>query len=254
MTAGGDPAERFDGRVALYLKHRPRYPSRLLDVLRRDAGLTRDAVVADVGSGTGLLSELFLDNGNVVYCVEPNPEMRAAAEGRLGRYPGFRAVPGRAEATTLPDRSVSVVAAAQAFHWFEPSAARTEFARILVPDGMVALVWNRRLTATPFEQAYERLLRDFGTDYEKVRHENIGEEDLAAFFGASPRRAELPNNQDLSYEGLEGRLLSASYMPAAGDPRCEPVVRELRGLFRRYERGRRVRLGYQTEVFWGRLV
>ena len=146
-----DPTQRFTSRVEHYVRYRPSYPRDLLDLLETRCGLSSASVVADVGSGTGILSELFLENGNRVIGIEPNKEMREAAERRLRRHPRFTSVAGTAEATTLDDASADFVAAGQAFHWFDPERARTEFSRILKPGGWVVLAWNlRRKEATPF--------------------------------------------------------------------------------------------------------
>ena len=154
------PTERFTSRVETYIKYRPTYPAAVIDLLRSECGLTADAIVADVGSGTGILSELVLKNGNEVIGVEPNQAMRLAAEHLLSSYPRFRSVEGSAEASTLPAASVDLITAGQAFHWFDATAARREFARILKPNGSVALIWNdRQLDSTEFLRGYEALLR-----------------------------------------------------------------------------------------------
>src|SRR5689334_15561560 len=132
-----DPTLRFSNRVDNYSKYRPTYPSAVLDLLAAECGLTSNALIADIGSGTGLLAELFLTNGNRVVGVEPNREMRAAGERLLANAPGFTSVDGTAEATTLAAGSVDFVTAGQAFHWFDRALARVEFARILKPEGWV---------------------------------------------------------------------------------------------------------------------
>lgn len=128
-----DPTRRFSDRVENYVRYRPGYPRALLECLAREHGLDPAHAVADIGSGTGILSELLLRNGNAVFGVEPNAEMRAAAERLLRGQAKFHSVDGRAEATTLPTASVDWITAAQAFHWFDVSAARREFRRILRP-------------------------------------------------------------------------------------------------------------------------
>ncbi len=143
---------RFSSRVESYIKYRPGYPAAIIDLLRKECRLTTNALIADIGSGTGKLTELFLNNGCRVVGVEPDPEMRAAAEYVLRHYPTFTSSAGSSEATVLPDRSVDVVTAGQAFHWFDRERARKEFARALVPGGWVVLVWNRqKTTGTPFD-------------------------------------------------------------------------------------------------------
>src|SRR5262249_28331902 len=160
----------------------------------------------DVGSGTGILTEPLLARGHVVYAVEPNAGMRAAAEARLTRYTRFHSIAGRAEATTLANASVHLAVAAQAFHWFDPAAARQEFMRILRPGGWVALAWNTRRTTSAFLAAYEQLLQRFGTDYAEVNHERIDRAVLAGFFGKRFETTAFDNRQECDFEALKGRL------------------------------------------------
>jgi SAM-dependent methyltransferase len=248
------PTGRFTDRVRDYERFRPRYPPATLDILRDEAGLSDAWVVADIGSGTGISTEPFLDQGNPVFAVEPNPAMRGSAERRLGDRPGFRSVAGTAEATTLDAASVDLVVCAQAFHWFDPAAARREFVRILRPPRWAALIWNtRRTEETPFLQDYERLLLEHGTDYVAVRHERIDARRLDRFFGGPYASRYVDNAQRLDLEALTGRVLSASYTPAVGDPRRGPMLAELERIFHRHQAGGRVTLHYRTEIYVGRL-
>jgi SAM-dependent methyltransferase len=249
------PVDRFSDRVDDYERFRPRYPPAVLDILRDEIGLAPDWIVADVGAGTGISAEPFLDHGNPVCAVEPNAEMRAAAQRRLGHRPGFRTVDGTAEATTLDDDSVDLVVCAQAFHWFDPDAARREFARVLRPPRPVALIWNTRvLDATPFLRDYERLLVDHGTDYVKVRHDRIDARRLDRFFAGAFARRFVDNAQRLDHEALTGRVLSASYTPPAGDPRRAAMLADLDRIFHRHNVGGLVTLHYNTEVYVGTLA
>src|SRR3954468_20199343 len=154
-TVTAAPEARFSNRVADYVRYRPSYPPAVLDMLRREAGLEPKAVIADVGSGTGISAGLFLREGCTVFAVEPNNEMRHAAETLLKDHTSFHSVSGTAEATTLTEHSVDFVVAAQAFHWFNPKPTRAEFTRILKPGGWVVLMWNeRRLDTNPFLRDY----------------------------------------------------------------------------------------------------
>jgi len=251
-----DHTGRFSTRVNDYVKYRPGYPPAILRLLEEECGLDSTSVVADVGSGTGILSELFLKNGNRVYGVEPNREMREAGERLLSAYTNFESVDGRAEATTLDDDSVDFVTAGQAFHWFDPASARAEFTRILRPGGWVVLAWNdRRTSGTPFLEEYERLLLEHGTDYREVSAKYAEESMLAALYGPSEmKRKTFDNEQVFDFEGLRGRLASASYAPEPGHPKHGPMMRALEDLFRRHERGGRVSVAYDTRVFYGRLA
>ena len=246
-------ARRFDDRVENYAAHRPGYPAGVPDFLRGELGLTHASVVADVGSGTGILSEMLLREGCAVFAVEPNAAMRAAAESRLMRYPNFTSVAGAAEATTLEAGSVDFVTAAQAFHWFDVEGARAEFRRILRPGGRAVLIWNNRRTgANAFLRDYESLLRRFGTDYARVAATYAEPESLRRFFGGGYGARSFDNFQLFDFEGFKGRLLSASYVPLAGHADFEPMLAELRRVFDAHERGGRVRVEYDTEVYYGR--
>lgn len=246
------PTERFSDRVEDYARFRPGYPPGVLETLRRETGLASHHVVADLGSGTGLSALLFLEHGNAVFGVEPNRDMRAAAERLLAGWPGFRSVAGTAEATTLAAGSVDLAVAAQAFHWFDPGATRAEVVRILKPGGWAALLWNTRTGSTPFLREYDALLVRFGTDYQRIRHDRIGDDVLARFFGSAVLRRTVPNAQSLDLESLTGRLLSASYSPPAGHPDREPMLRALESLFQRHQEAGRVRFEYETRLYLGR--
>ena len=245
--------ERFSNRVENYVKYRPSYPPEVLDLFETEMELTDESVVADIGSGTGISSCLFLENGNTVYGVEPNAGMRAAAERYLARFDEFHSVEGTAEHTGLPGRSVDIVIAAQAFHWFDPADTRTEFKRILKPGGYVALMWNeRQIDSTPFHVEYEQFLLKYASDYTKVRHDNINELLLMEFFGQRFERATYPNAQVLDLEGLKGRAASSSYMPAPGDERFGEMTEELGALFAKHAESGRITVFYDTNVFYSR--
>jgi SAM-dependent methyltransferase len=227
----------------------------VLEILRSECALTASSTIADVASGTGIFTRLLLENGNRVYGVEPNREMREAAERLLADFRGFSSVAGTAEVTTLPDQSVDFATAAQAAHWFDLPKARTEFARILRPGGWAVLLWNERCTdTTPFLREYEELLLRYGTDYEKVRHENTTD-NIGGFFAPTPfdQRA-FDMRQDFDYAQLEGRLLSSSYAPGEDHPQHEAMLRELRRLFDAHQNNGRVGMDYVTRMYFGRLT
>jgi SAM-dependent methyltransferase len=258
MTPGGtDPLRRFTCRVDNYVRYRPAYPDALVRHLAGAARIDRTSFVADVGSGTGIFTKLLLDLGATVFAVEPNAAMRRAAELWLAKFPHFRSVDGAAERTGLGDRCVSLVTCAQAFHWFDRSAARDEFMRILRPGGLCALIWNTPVSAgSPFAEGFEDIKLRYGTDFRQVRHENIEREPtFAAFFGNREwERLAFENSQALDLAGLVGRVLSSSYAPGEDDPRHAPMLAALKALFDRCQRDGKVRIEYETELFLGRLA
>jgi SAM-dependent methyltransferase len=247
-----DPRRRFNGRAGDYVRYRPGYPEALLDTLVAEACLDGDCAVADVGSGTGIFTRALLPRVGKVYAVEPNAEMRAAAERALGDAAAFVSVEGSAEATGLPDLSVRLVTAAQAFHWFDAAAARREFQRILEPGGRVALVWNTRdVDATPFMRDYEALLRAESIDYARVDHRNatrrVGE------FLVEARQWSFAHADDLDWTASLGRMVSASYVPAPGHPSHERAAQALAGIFNAHARDGRVAWVYHARLFLGRV-
>jgi SAM-dependent methyltransferase len=246
---GRDPAQRFSSRAEAYARYRPSYPRETLTLLERECGLTPACNIADIGSGTGLLARLFLEFGCGVTGVEPNPAMRAAGERMLSGEPRFHSVEGRAEATTLPDGSVDFVTAGQAFHWFEPAAARAEFQRILKPAGWVVLIWNERLVTPGFMAEHEDLLNRFARE-----KSHPAETEFNAFYGhANWRLARIPNRQPLNEEGLRGRIESSSWSPLPGADGYEAMLQEMSRLFRKHEKAGRVTIEYETNIWWGML-
>jgi SAM-dependent methyltransferase len=246
-----DSVERFSNRVENYVKYRPDYPREIITFLASNCGLKPDSVVADVGCGTGISSRMFLENGNRVIGVEPNAAMREAAISQLAEFSRFSIVDGTSAETTLPDASVDLVTAAQAFHWFDPVATRPEFARVLKPNCYVVLIWNiRQLDTTPFLIEYEAFLQRFGNDYNFVRHENITDRELAAFFQKEYGLATFPNVQVFDFEGLKGRMLSSSYMPNENSPIYGTMIEELRGLFAKHAENGRIKVFYDTNVYY----
>jgi SAM-dependent methyltransferase len=249
-----DPTHRFSDRAEDYARYRPGYPPTLIGLVEEHLGLDLRWVVVDLGSGTGLSSEPFLERGLRVVGVEPNAEMRAAAEARLRDNPGFTSVPGRAEDTGLPEASADLAIAGQAFHWFDVAATRDELLRILRAPRAVVF-WNtRRVASTPFLRDYEELLLRYGTDYTQVRHDRERGASLEAFFQGGYRQEMLPHCQLLDQEGLLGRLLSSSYTPDASDPAREEMLAAAERLYERHQRDGLISLDYDTEVYLGLLA
>jgi SAM-dependent methyltransferase len=247
--------ERFSDRVANYVKYRPAYPAEVLNRLRDAGVLTKDSIIADIGSGTGISSWLYLENNFEVFGVEPNDEMRKAAEEYLSAYKRFHSVKGTAEQTTLQDQSVNFILAGQAFHWFDAEKTKAEFKRILQPGGNVVLMWNdRRTDSTDFLRSYEDLLQLFGTDYKKVNHKNMDEKVFDDFWGKGNWNSfTVDNFQDFTFEGLKGRLFSSSYVPAEDHPDSAFMVNVLKKIFTRYQENGTVRFEYDTRVYYGKL-
>ncbi len=250
-----DPVSRFSDRAEDYARYRPRYGSDVVHAIQQACNLRPEHLIADVGCGTGLLAEIFLQNGNRVIGVEPNCEMRLAGEKYLAAYPNFSMVEGSAEATTLPAGSLDFVIAGQAFHWFQPPQARAEFARILKPGGWAVLVWHDRdVLSTAFLRAYEAFVRQHAVDYEQVTHKYLASYHVLQHFFA-PNEMKLihqHNAQRLDFDGLRGRLLSSSYIPKSGE-RYDAMMQALPQLFQEHATDDQLVLEYDTKIYYGHL-
>jgi SAM-dependent methyltransferase len=251
-----DPKARFSDRVDDYIKYRPRYGHEVVEALVTACELTPEALIADIGIGTGFSAEPFLQSGNCVIGVEPNREMREAGEQYLAKYPKFEMHEGTAERTGLLDRSFDFVLAGQAFHWFDRELARAEFARVLKPGGWCVLIWHDRSTeATPFLRGYEDFLHRHAVDYKQVVHRQVANFDvLRAFFAPfEVKLITIPAQQQFDLDGLRGRLLSSSYVPREGI-KAEAMLEELPALFSSYQREGHVVMQYDTKLFYGHLA
>ena len=244
--------ERFSSRVGDYLKYRPGYPGSLLTEIRKQSQLGPTATIADIGSGTGIFTRQLLKAGYEVIAVEPNLEMRAAAEALLADESRFTSVDGNAEESCLESASIDLITAAQAFHWFNSDAAKQEFRRILKADGKLALIWNKRKVSQPFQQTYEAILREFAPEYGKVNHMNLSASDIESFFATgSMQRFVFDNSQRLDFAALMGRLKSTSYCPEQQSPQFIPLATELLSLFDQHAVDGVIEFEYDSELYLG---
>lgn len=249
-----DFTKRFTGRASFYSTSRPNYPRRILDLLRSEIDFDETYTIADIGSGTGLLSQLFLENGNRVLAVEPNDEMRGLAEKSLSRFPRFLSVRGTAEQTGLERASVDLVVIGQALHWFDPEASSREFARILKTNSQVCIAYNDRNNEDSFMKDYDQIVRRYARNRASVP--SIDDAYLPRFFkNGKYSKFSLPNEQLLDLEGLLGRMTSASYMPSPSDQDHFALLREnVARLFKTHEKLGKVRMLYDTTVLLGKIL
>lgn len=241
-----NPTGRFSSRADNYAEFRPSYPLEIIAYLEKRGILKHDSEIADIGSGTGIFSELLLKHTHKVICIEPNEKMREKALKQLADYE-FVQLPVTAEETGLPGSSIDLITVAQAFHWMHPVRTKKEFNRILKPAGHIALIWNIRLTTTPFLKAFENLKLIYGTDYQASRM--VDEETLNNFFHPSGYHKEVYYHyQLLPYEALEGQLLSTSYVPIEGKEFKE-MIDALKKLFDLYQENGMVKIEYNAYLY-----
>lgn len=243
------PTSRFSNRVENYVKYRPPYPEEIISFLESTIGLRKEQRIVDIGSGTGIFSELFLKKGYSVTGIEPNDAMRKAAETKLSLYPAFDSRNRQAEKTGLRSGTVDLITVAQAFHWMEPAQTKKEFLRILRPGGHILLAWNLRLQHTAFLKGYEELKQKFGRDYQKIK-ENLNEPVIEQFFAPKIMTVHsFPNIQLLDFESLKGQLLSSSYIPLPGQPSYENMISELAELFVANNEDGYISMEYETKIY-----
>jgi len=249
-----DSTTRFSTKAEVYAKARPRYPATVVAFLENQGVLQPGCTIVDLGSGTGLSAQPFLEAGYPVIGVEPNDPMRAEGDTFLGQYPRFHSVKGASEATSLPDHSVDVVIAAQAFHWFDLEKTRHEMQRILRPPGWFVAMWNhRRNDASPLHQGYEAILRKNCLDYHKLALLYRSPERSTAFFGTGYGDATLQNAQRLDWELFEARIQSSSYIPKPIDPQYAPFMGEMKQLFDQYAHKGVAQFDLEIWIHWGQL-
>ncbi len=245
--------KRFSNRVDDYVKYRPSYPAGVFSTLQAHCGPGVGSWVADIGSGTGIFTALLVECGYQVYAVEPNNEMRGAAEAKLTSSTRFHSIAGTAENTELNSESINLITVAQAFHWFRQKQTKREFQRILKRDGWTALLWNQRKTDQPFQKAYADLLNRHAPEYRLSKHTNIDEGLIRDFLGGNMECFIFENQQQFDLEGLKGRMRSSSYTPTPDRAEFKPLMSELEDVFDAHAEAGKVVFDYETRLYLGQL-
>jgi ubiquinone/menaquinone biosynthesis C-methylase UbiE len=249
-----DNTKRFSDRVDIYQKYRPSYPNEVVNYIFDKFGLCESSIIADVGSGTGMFTELLLGKCSKVYAVEPNNEMRYAADSRLLTYTSYNSVNGTSENTTLASKSIDGITVAQAFHWFNINTTRQEFTRILKDNKYVFLIWNDRTTNTPFLIEYENILKSKIPEYNEVNHKNITPEIMKGFLIRDYTEISFQNNQLFTLDGVLGRLQSSSYTPKTDSNEYRVVESEIIKAFNHFSDHGVISFNYNTVVYAGKIT
>ena len=230
-----DNTNKFTGKSSAYASSRPKYAEQFIQYLKNSAGLGLESIVADIGSGTGILSSQLLDIGCTVIAVEPNDDMRNTAEKLLGGNERFNSVKGSAENTALEDYSVNYITVGQAFHWFDRKAFRAECRRILRESGKVVLVWNSRVEETALIMENDAINRRYCPRYQGFSGGmNPKTADFSDFFSGGYEVCSFDHPIWMDEQTFIGRNLSSSYACRPRDAGYEEYVSALRRLFERY--------------------
>ena len=247
--------DRFAGKADIYKKFRPTYPKEFIDYLYSQVGFSRESVIADIGSGTGIFSRLLIEQGSFVYCVEPNEDMRRVAEQDLSEYKNFVSVNAPAENTGLQDNSVDFITAAQAAHWFDREAFKAECRRVLKPGGKVAIIWNMRDFESEIVRKDYAIREKYCVDRKGLGDGSGLSKNTPDYFFADKICEMKIFRNDLQFdrENFIGRNLSASYAPREDtDPeKYHGLVRELGELFDEYNIDGILNFPHFTQSFVG---
>ncbi|MEU1523107.1 class I SAM-dependent methyltransferase [Nocardia rhamnosiphila] len=241
----------------LYARYRPSYPASVLNMLRESGILDGSRTVADIGSGTGLFTDLLLRAGHEVFGVEPDDDARAIAERRLARHSAFTSVDGSAERTNLPAGAADPVTAASSMHWFRQDTAVAEMRRILRGTRWCVALWNFREPAgSEFGEAFDRRWRDLLGPPPAGDRSKIENEVAEGFFGAASHRGSFvaPNPFPCNESQLVGPAASSSKAPPLDTPAWMRVEDSLRSLHSEFEEDGLVWVPYVTYVCFGRLA
>ncbi len=225
-----DNTKRFDGKGEIYAKARPGYPSELLDYVKNILRFDEGSTFADIGSGTGIFTELLLNCGYRVYAVEPNADMRMKAEEKLGNNKEFVSINGTAGNTTLLKASVDCVTTAQAFHWFDAGSFKAECRRILKPGGKVIIIYNIRDESSECNKALADIHRKYCSDFQGFS-KGMNEEKCLAFFDGNCEIFRTDSSRMYDRQGFINRALSSSYSLCEGDKNYREYLSEINRLF-----------------------
>jgi len=252
-AAEGGVRSIFSEKTTDYAASRPDYPAALFEVLKMNCAPNKDAVVADIGAGTGNLTQGLLKSGYRVVAVEPNAEMRDVSDFRLGKIAGYSSINGSAESIPLESASIDLITAAQAFHWFEVERARTEFLRILTARGQVALIWNDRIFEDPLHVALDGVFSKFGGAKRAALVAHEDRSDVPRFFGSTqPEQFSWPHEHYLNREGLLSLVFSRSYIPGRNTLAGPVIADRVSEIFSRFENNETVKVQYWTVAIIGR--
>jgi ubiquinone/menaquinone biosynthesis C-methylase UbiE len=246
-----DPIQVFSTKAKLYDRYRWSYAPQAIEAILLESKLSKDATIADIGAGTGILTQQFTGRAGRLIAIEPNPEMGEQAAYRLAGVPNCHLLAARAENLALRDHSVDLITVATASSWFQPEAARREFNRIIKPGGWLAILHN------------------FGTNRELGEALNpvfppqcdteqwmIGKcQPKTYYFGAQSYRKLVfplpPTTQ--TWGDFLGALLTTSFAPSLKDPQYPRFEADARLVFEQFSEDGCIQVQAVTELVLGQI-
>lgn len=239
----------FDRAADAYERGRPDYPTAAIAHLVDQLGLGQGSRLLEVGAGTGKMTRLLAAPGRAILASEPLTGMRRHLEGLS--LPGVEVVEGVAEEIDLPAGSVDAVVVAQAFHWFDPWAAFSEFHRVLRPGGRVALVWNVRDEDADWVAKWTALIQPVSGDTPRERFGTWRRAALATSTFTDPATTTFPYGHTLPRESMVDRVGSISFVASLPDQEREPLLEQFRSLLDEHPATAgtpEITMPYRTEV------
>lgn len=242
-------ARGFQAGAASYEAARPGYPDEAVAVLRDEVRVAPGAAVLDLAAGTGKLTRRLVELGAEVTAVEPVTAMRQQLERVL---PGVSALDGTAEEIPAEDASFDAVVVAQAFHWFDAAAALAEIARVLRPQGRLAILWNERDEATPWVAEMSRLIRWHERTVSRYQHVDWADVVSGAGRFTALQETSFGWGQPMTSDLLAERVRSISYIATMPTPERERLAAEVVALVSRLPEP--FPLPYTCRVQWAQLA
>lgn len=246
-------ASAYSAKAENYAKYRWSYAPAAVQACFAISGLGREAVLADLGAGTGILTRELCQRAGQVFALEPNKQMRALLARQCAGFPNCTVLGRQAEATGLPDASLDMATAAQALHWFNPDATRAELARILKPGGWLAIFSNRG-TDAGLGAALEALYRPHPGMTSPVMPPRQPQDPLDFYFGPAYRTLSFPFSFSQTWEAFLGSQLSASFTPDPGQPGYPAFEAAARQIFERFSQAGLLTVQAETSLSIGRLA
>jgi ubiquinone/menaquinone biosynthesis C-methylase UbiE len=227
LPSDPDRALSFASVADAYDRARPSYPREAVEWLTGRLATT----VVELGSGTGKLTDGLLALGHDVLATDPLDEM---LDHLRRRHPDLRVVKATAEAIPAATRSVDTVVAAQSFHWFDQQQALREAARVLKPEGRIALVWNQRDERIPWVRKLGTLL---GSQEQDASNTDPTEVLVASKLFGYVQQETFRFWQPLRRDELRDLALSRSNIAVMDPMARERLLRKVDELFEQYDSG-----------------
>jgi ubiquinone/menaquinone biosynthesis C-methylase UbiE len=247
-----DPTKRFSSKAQVYDRYRPNFAPEAIADLKDVISLPDDALVLDVGAGTGMLSRHLLRHFETVIALEPNPEMRAAATQR-DNFSRCGYLAARAEAISLASNSVNLITAGRVMHWLQPEPTRAEFRRIAKPGAWLAIA-RLRILDDDFLQAM-RILRTPENGFRTRETDPMpGDVPFEYYFAnKSYQTITCSHTHRQNFDAFLGGLQSGSYAPDRDHPRYPNFLRAARETFKQFSHAGIMKLQLETRIHYGKI-